>query len=149
MNETVSNTNRSGGCTLDDAKIRAILKTSRTIAVVGLSPNPERDSHEVARYLQEAGYTIVPVNPTADRILGETVYPDLTSIPEKIDVVDIFRRSEHVPAIVDEAIKAGARTVWMQLGVIHEEAARKAAKAGLDVVMDRCMLREHKRLFQK
>lgn len=132
---------------MDDEKIREILKDSRTIAVVGLSPNPERDSYEVAEYLQEAGYRIIPVNPAADEILCEKAFPDLVSVPEKIDVVDIFRRPEHVPAVVDEAIRIGAKTVWMQLGVIHEEAARKAADAGLDVVMDRCMLREHKRLF--
>jgi predicted CoA-binding protein len=132
---------------LDDEKIREILQKSRTVAVVGLSPNPERDSHEVARYLQEAGYKIIPINPKADEILGEKAYPDLASVPEKIDVVDIFRKPEHVPPIVDEAINAGARAVWMQLGVINEEAAKKAAEAGLDVVMDRCMLREHKRLF--
>ncbi len=133
---------------MDDSKLREILVESRTIAVVGLSPKPERDSHEVAHYLQQAGYRIIPVNPTAKEILGEKVYPDLASIPEKIDIVDIFRRSEHVPPIVDEAIRVGAKTVWMQLGVVNEEAAKKAADAGLNVVMDRCTLREHKRLFQ-
>lgn len=132
---------------MDDAKIREILQKSKTVAVVGLSPNPERDSYEVAKYLQEAGYRIIPVNPRADEILGEKAYPDLASVPEKIDVVDIFRRPEHVPPVVDEAIKVGARSVWMQLGVVNEEAAKKAAEAGLDVVMDRCMLREHKRLL--
>lgn len=132
---------------MDDSKLREILENSKTIAVVGLSPKPERDSHEVAHYLQQAGYTIIPVNPTADEILGEKVYPDLASIPGKIDIVDIFRRSEHVPPIVDEAIGVGARTVWMQLGVVNEDAAKKAADAGLDVVMDRCTLREHRRLF--
>ena len=134
---------------MDDAEIRKILQESRTVAVVGLSPNPERDSHEVARYLQEAGYRITPVNPKADEILGERAYPDLASIPEEIDVdvVDIFRQSEHVGPIVEEAIKAGAKTVWMQLGVINEDAAKKAEGAGLNVVMDLCMLREHKRLL--
>ncbi len=132
---------------MDDEKICEILQASKTVAVVGLSPNPERDSHEVAQYLQEAGYKIIPINPKADEILGEKAYPDLASVPEEIDVVDIFRRPEHVPPIVDEAIKAGANTVWMQLGVVNEEAAEKAAEAGLDVVMDRCMLREHKRLL--
>ena len=134
---------------MDDAEIRKILQESRTVAVVGLSPNPERDSHEVARYLQEAGYRIPPVNPKADEILGERAYPDLASIPEEIDVdvVDIFRQSEHVGPIVEEAIKAGAKTVWMQLGVINEDAAKKAEGAGLNVVMDLCMLREHKRLL--
>jgi predicted CoA-binding protein len=131
---------------MDDATVRKILDDAETIAVVGLSPKPERDSHEVAEYLQEAGYRIIPVNPKADEILGEKAYTDLVSIPERIDVVDIFRKSEHVPPIVEEAIEAGAKTVWMQLGVVNEDAARKAADAGLDVVMDRCMLREHKRL---
>jgi len=132
---------------MEDKKLKDILKTAKVIAVVGLSPNPARDSYEVAEYLQQAGYRIIPVNPKADRILGEKVYPDLRSIPEPIDVVDIFRRSEYVPAIVDEALEIGAKTIWMQLGVVHEEAARKAADAGLEVVMDRCMLREHKRLL--
>ncbi len=132
---------------MNDDATREILKKSKTIAVVGLTPNPERDSHEVAKYLQEVGYRIIPVNPKAEQILGEKSYPDLSSIPEKIDVVDIFRSSENVPPIVDEAIKVGAKTVWMQLGVINEPAAKRAAEAGLDVVMDRCILREHKRLF--
>jgi len=132
---------------VDDDTIRKILKDSKTIAVVGLSPKPERDSYEVAEYLQEAGYKIIPVNPTADEILGEKAFPDLISIPGKIDVVDVFRRPEHVPEVIDEAIKVGAKTVWLQLGVIHEGAAQKAADAGLNVVMDRCMLREHKRFL--
>lgn len=132
---------------MKDAKIKEILENSRTVAVVGLSPNPARDSHEVAAYLQQAGYRIIPVNPKAERILDEKVYPDLRSIGEPVDIVDIFRSPEYVPAIVDEAIEIGAKTVWMQLGVIHEQAAQRAADAGLNVVMDRCMLREHKRLF--
>lgn len=132
---------------MDDNKIRSILKNSKTVAVVGLSPRPERDSYEVAHYLQGAGYKIIPVNPKADEILGEKAYPDLASVPGKIDVVDIFRRPEHVSPIVDEAIKVGAKTVWMQLGVVNEEAAKKASDAGLEVVMDRCMLREHRRLM--
>ena len=132
---------------MDDAEIREILTDSKTIAVVGLSPKQERDSYEVAHYLQEAGYKIIPVNPMAKEILGEKVYPDLASIPDKIDIVDIFRRSEHVTPIVDEAIKVGAKTVWMQLGVVNEKAAKNATDAGLNVVMNRCTLREHKRLF--
>lgn len=132
---------------MDDTKIREILQNAKTIAVVGLSPKPERDSHEVAHYLQEAGYRIIPVNPMAEQILGEKAYADLLAIPDKIDIVDIFRKSEHVPPIVDQAIEAGAKTVWMQLGVVNEDAAAKAREAGLDVVMDRCTLREHKRLF--
>lgn len=132
---------------MEDEKIKQILKTAKVIAVVGLSPDPARDSYEVAEYLQQAGYHIIPVNPKAEKILGEKAYPDLRSIPEPIDIVDIFRRSEHVPAIVEEALEVGAKVVWMQLGVVHEEAAKKATDAGLDVVMDRCILREHKRLL--
>jgi len=132
---------------VQDEKIKEILRSAKSVAVVGLSPNPARDSHEVAQYLQEQGYRIIPVNPAADKILGEKSYPDLVSIPEPVDVVDIFRRPEHVPAIVEEAIRIGAKTIWMQLGVVNEEAAKRAADAGLAVVMDRCMLREHRRLF--
>jgi len=132
---------------LDEAEIRRILRDSKTIAVVGLSPKPERDSYDVARYLQQAGYKIIPINPRAEEILGEKAYPDLASAPEKIDVVDIFRRSEHVGPIVDKAIEAGAGTVWMQLGIINEGASQKATEAGLHVVMDLCILREHKRLM--
>ncbi|RJP15641.1 MAG: CoA-binding protein [Candidatus Abyssobacteria bacterium SURF_5] len=132
---------------MQDEKIKEILRSAKSVAVVGLSPNPARDSHEVAQYLQEQGYRIIPVNPAADKILGEKSYPDLVSIPEPVDVVDIFRRPEHVPAIVEEAIRIGAKTIWMQLGVVNEEAAKRAADAGLAVVMDRCMLREHRRLF--
>ena len=123
-----------------------ILRESRTIAVVGLSPRPERASNSVARYLQAQGYRIIPVNPSVEEVLGERSYPDLASIPETVDVVDIFRRSEHVPPIVEEAIAVGARAVWMQEGVVHERAAQQAREAGLLVVMDRCMLKEHGRI---
>ena len=126
--------------------VRDILEKSKVIAVVGLSPKPERDSHEVAKYLQGQGYRIVPVNPRADTILGEKSYPDLASIPEKVDVVDIFRRSDDVPPVVDQAIDIGAKAVWMQLGIVNEGAAAKAREAGLGVVMDRCMLVEHRNL---
>ena len=126
--------------------VQDILEKSRVIAVVGLSPKPHRDSHEVAKYLQKNGYRIIPVYPRADSILGEKVYPDLTSIPDEVDVVDIFRKSEDVPPVVDEAIEIGAKVVWMQLGIVHEEAAAKALDAGLGVVMDRCMLVEHRNL---
>ena len=126
--------------------VRDILEKSKVIAVVGLSPKPERDSHEVAKYLQDQGYRIVPVNPRADTILGEKSYPDLASIPEKVDVVDIFRRSDDVPSVVDQAIDIGAKAVWMQLGIVNEGAAAKAREAGLGVVMDRCMLVEHRNL---
>ncbi|HID62752.1 MAG TPA: CoA-binding protein [Anaerolineae bacterium] len=132
---------------MTEADIKTILEESKTIAVVGLSPNEERDSHRVANYLQSQGYRIIPVNPRADEILGERSYPDLASIPDPIDVVDVFRRSEAVPEIVEGAIKVGAKTVWMQEGVVHEEAAARAREAGLQVVMDRCMLKEHRRHF--
>ena len=112
------------------------LTQSHTIAVVGLSPNPERDSHQVARYLKEQGYRIIPVNPNADEVLGEKSYPDLKSVPEPIDMVDIFRRSDTVMPVVEEAIEVGAKYIWMQDGVINEEAAEKAQRAGLLVVMD-------------
>lgn len=125
---------------------KEILNTSRVVAVVGLSPNPDRPSYRVASYLKEQGYKIIPVNPTTGEILGEVSYPDLSSIPETVDVVDIFRRSEEVPAIVEDAIKIGAKVVWMQEGIINEEAATRAREAGLLVVMDRCMLKEHQKL---
>lgn len=126
-----------------------ILKTWRTIAIVGLSPKAERPSQKVATYLREQGYRIVPVNPREKEILGETCYPDLASIPETIEVVDIFRRSEEVAPIVEEAIKAGAKAVWMQEGVINEEAAARAREAGLLVVMDKCMRKEHIKLKEE
>jgi len=126
-----------------------ILNSSRTIAVVGLSPEPDRPSYQVARYLKEQGYRIVPVNPGAKEILGELCYPTLSSIPEVVDAVDIFRRSEEVPAVVEEAIRIGAKAVWMQEGVIDEAAAARAREAGLLVVMDRCMLKQHRRLKAK
>ena len=127
--------------------IEKVLKESKTIAVVGLSPNPARPSYGVARYMQQQGYRIIPVNPTVEEVLGERSYPDLASIPERVDVVDIFRRSEDVPTIVEEAIRVGASAVWMQEGVVSEEAAERARQAGLAVVMDRCILKEHKRLL--
>ena len=126
-------------------KEKAVLTSCHVIAVVGLSPDPGRPSYHVASYLQEKGYRIIPVNPQTDNILGETCYPDLVSIPEKIDAVDIFRRADEVPLIVEQAIKIGARAVWMQEGVVNEAAARRAANAGLLVIMDRCMLKEHRR----
>ena len=124
--------------------IEKILKESKTIAVVGLSPDPARPSHGVARYLQAQGYRIIPVNPLIEEVLGEKSYPDLASVPETVDVVDIFRGSRHVPAIVEAAIVKGARAVWMQEGIVHQEAAARAREAGLMVVMDRCMLKEHR-----
>ena len=128
------------------ANIPDILKSAHTIAVVGISSNPMRPSNGVAEYLKRAGYRIIPVNPKETEVLGEKCYARLEDIPEKIDLVDIFRRSEYVPEIVESAIQVGARTVWMQEGVIHEAAAERARQAGLDVVMDRCTLKEHRKL---
>jgi uncharacterized protein len=125
---------------------KEILDTCHVVAIVGLSSKEDRASNHVGGYLQENGYKIIPVNPAEKEILGEVCYPDLTSVPEKIDVVDIFRRSEDVLPIVEEAIKIGARAVWMQEGVVNEPAARKARASGLKVVMDHCMLKEHVRL---
>lgn len=112
------------------------LRNSKTIAVVGLSDNPERDSYRVSRYMQSQGYRIIPVNPMIAAALGEPSYPDLQSVPEPIDMVDIFRRSELVPPVVDEAIAVGVKYIWMQDGVIHPEAAAKAEAAGIPVIMD-------------
>ncbi len=123
-----------------------ILETYRVFAVVGLSPRLGRPSNGVASFLKSQGYRIIPVNPAFESVLGERCYPDLLSIPEPVDVVDIFRRSELVPPVVDQAIQIGAKVVWMQLGVIHEEAAAKARAAGLEVVMDRCPAIEIRRL---
>jgi hypothetical protein len=124
-----------------------ILKTCNSVAIVGLSNNPERASNHVGIYLRDKGYKIFPVNPAEKIVIGEICYPDLASIPEKIDVVDIFRRSEDVPQIVKDAVKCGAKAVWMQEGVINQAAADEAAKAGLKVVMNKCMFKEHSRLF--
>jgi predicted CoA-binding protein len=128
------------------SRIAEILHTSRTIAVVGLSGKRYRPSYGVAEYLKRAGYRIVPVNPMESSVLGEQAYPDLDSVPEPIDLVDIFRRSEFVPEIVEAAIRKGAKAIWMQEGVIHEAAAARAEAAGLAVVMDRCILKDHRRL---
>jgi predicted CoA-binding protein len=125
-----------------------ILKEYRRIAVVGASANPERDSYQVASYLIEQGYQVYPVNPNAKEILGRTSYPDLGSIKEGVEVVDIFRRSEEVLPIVEEAIRVGAKAVWMQKSVINEEAAARARDAGLMVVMDKCIREEHQRLTE-
>ncbi len=123
-----------------------ILRKYRTIAVVGLSSRPDRPSYGVARYLQQQGYRIIPVNPREREVLGEKAYPDLCSVPEPVEVVDIFRRPRNVPRVVAEAIAIGAKAVWMQLGIVHEAAARRAREAGLAVVMDRCMAVEHRKL---
>jgi hypothetical protein len=129
----------------DPQVIKRILDECRVIAVVGLSSNPMRPSYGVARYMQQHGYRIIPVNPNESEVLGAKSYADLTRVPERFDLVDIFRRSEEAGAHVDEAIRLGAKAVWMQEGVIDEEAARRALAAGLMVVMDRCILKEHMR----
>lgn len=129
----------------DPKAIQTILNECRTIAVVGLSSNPMRPSYDVARYMQRQGYRIIPVNPNEVEVLGERAYPSLEKVPEKFDLVDIFRRSEEAGEHVDEAIRLGAKAVWMQDGVIDSEAADRALKAGLLVVMDNCILREHAR----
>ena len=126
--------------------ISEILHSARTIAVVGLSGKRYRPSYGVAEYLQRNGYRIIPVNPEEESVLGEKCYPDLESVPEPVDIVDIFRRSEYVPEIVEAAIRKGAKVIWMQEGVIHEDAALRAQEAGLKVVMDRCILKDHRRL---
>lgn len=123
-----------------------ILKKYRRVAVVGASANPERPSHRVASYLIKHGYDVIPVNPGVREILGRVVYADLSAIPGGVEVVDIFRRPEYVPPIVEEAIKIGARVIWMQEGIVNEEAASRAREAGLEVVMDRCMKKEHVRM---
>ena len=124
-----------------------LLTQSSTIAVVGLSPKPDRPSHRVAAYLQSQGYRIIPINPNATEVLGEHSYPDLRSVPDPIDLVDIFRRSEEVPPVVEEAIAVGAKAVWMQDGVINEAAAAQARAAGLPVVMNNCSMRVHSRMM--
>ncbi|MGA3258594.1 MAG: CoA-binding protein [Bryobacteraceae bacterium] len=130
-------------------RVAAILGEARTIVVVGLSARRFRPSHGVAEYLQRAGYRIIPVNPKIAEVLGERSYASLDEVPEPVDIVDIFRRPEHVPEIVEAAIRKGAKTIWMQEGVVHEEAARRAESAGLAVIMDRCILKEHRRLGLK
>src|SRR4030042_91695 len=126
-----------------------ILNKYRNVAVVGASSNPERPSYIVVGYLMKHGYHVIPVNPNEQKILGKTSYPNLSSIPEKVEVVDIFRRSEDVMPIVDEAIKIGAKVVWMQEGIVNEEAAAKARNAGLLVVMDKCMRKQHISLMRR
>jgi predicted CoA-binding protein len=126
-----------------------ILREYRNVAVVGLSPDPEKPSYGIAKYLAEHGYNIIPVNPNAREILGRKSYPDLSSIPQDVEVVEIFRRPEVVMPIVEEAIKIGARVVWMQEGIVNEEAAAKARDAGLLVVMDKCMFKEHWRMTRE
>ncbi len=126
-----------------------LLRSAKTIAVVGLSSRRSRPSYGVSEYMQSAGYRIIPVNPNESEVLGEKAYPTLDDVPEHIDIVDIFRRSELVPEVVDAAIRVGAGGVWMQEGVIHEDAAQLARAAGLEVVMDHCILKEHRKMLVK
>ena len=128
-------------------KVAELLRSSHTIAVVGLSSKRYRPSYGVAEYMQNAGYRIIPVNPFETEVLGETAYATLGDVPEHIDIVDIFRKSEFVPELVETAIRIGAGAIWMQEGVVHEAAAAKARAAGLDVVMDRCILKDHRRML--
>jgi predicted CoA-binding protein len=127
--------------------MKDILLSAKTVASVGLSSNRAKESYGIVEYLKGQGYRIIPVNPTATEILGEKAYPDLESVPEKIDVVQVFRKPEDVPPVVDSAIKVGAKVVWMQEGIVNEEAAAKASAAGLQVVMDACMRVTHRRLI--
>jgi len=133
----------------EEKTIQKILQDSHTIAVVGLSNDPERPSYDVALFLQRRGYRVVPVNPNIPEVLGEPSYADLLSIPVPVDVVDIFRRSEAVPPLVEQAIQIGAKAVWMQKGVRNEPAAERARAAGLLVVMDRCIMEETRRLVHQ
>jgi predicted CoA-binding protein len=127
--------------------IKDILERYKTIAVVGLSSQSWRASHSVSRYMQKAGYRIIPVNPNETEVLGEKAYASLDDVPEPFEIVDIFRRPEYVPDIVEAAVRRNAKVIWMQLGVIHEAAAARARAAGLEVVMDRCILQDHKAYF--
>lgn len=130
-----------------DKEMKEILLSAKTIASVGLSGNQQKESYGIAAYLKEQGYQIIPVNPTATEILGEKAYPDLESVPVKIDVVQVFRKPEDVPPVVEDAIKVGAKVVWMQEGIVNEEAAQRAREAGSQVVMDACMRSTHRRLI--
>ncbi len=132
---------------MNDSEMRKIFETAHTIASVGLSTDPEKPGHYVPEYLQSIGFRIIPVNPRITEMLGQKAYPDLLSIPEPVDVVQVFRPPQEAAAIVEQAIQIGARVVWMQIGTGDREAARKAQEAGLQVVMNRCMMVEHNRLF--
>lgn len=132
---------------MNDAQLRKLYQSIHTIATVGISANQDKPSFGVTLYLKEHGYRIIPVNPTVKEVHGDPAYPDLLAVPDKVDVVQIFRRPEDVPPVVDQAIQIGAKVVWMQAGIVNVEAARKAEAAGLTVIMDRCMRAEHQRLF--
>ncbi|HEY1181838.1 MAG TPA: CoA-binding protein [Rhodocyclaceae bacterium] len=131
-----------------DADLKRLFETVRTIAVVGCSPKPERPGHYVAKYLQDLGYRVIPVNPGQTEILGEKCYASLRDIPEPVDMVDCFRRAEDIPPVVEDAIAIGAKFVWMQLGIVNDAAAQRAIDAGIEVVMDRCPKIDYPRLFR-
>jgi len=131
----------------DDNEMKEILLSARTVASVGMSASDEKESYWIVFFLKQMGYRMIPVNPKADKIFGEKAYPSLLDIPDKIDVVQVFRKPEDVPPVVDDAIKIGAKVVWMQLGISNEEAAKKAREAGLKVVMDACMRATYHRLI--
>jgi uncharacterized protein len=126
-----------------DEERRALLKGVKTIAVVGLSPNPARPSYGVAQWLKRFGYRIIPVRPAVTEVLGEKAYPTLSVVPERIDLVDVFRAAEHIPAVVEECIRLGLPAIWIQEDIVHEAAARRAQEAGMTVVMDRCIFKDY------
>jgi uncharacterized protein len=134
---------------MSDAELKELLRTTKTIAVVGLSNSPMRASLGVARFLQRQGYHIIPVNPNETEVLGQRCYPTLREVPDAIDIVDIFRRPEFVPEVVEAALEKEVRCIWMQEGVVHPEAAARSEAAGIPVVMDRCILKELGRLLPK
>lgn len=131
-----------------DSEIREIL-SMKNVAVVGMSKNPEKDAHQIPKYLMNSGYNVIPVNPTADEILGKKCYKNLREILGSVDIVDVFRPSEDVPPIVKDAIAKGVKVVWMQLGISNEEATKEASEKGIKVVYNRCMMEEHRRLFDE
>lgn len=133
---------------MDDPNVARLLRNAEVIAVVGLSSNPFRPSYGVAEYLKSVGYRIIPVNPNEVEVLGEKSYPSVTAVPGHIDIVDIFRRPNAVPEVVDAAMQIKAGAIWMQEGIVDEESAKKARAAGIPVVMDRCILKEHRRLLK-
>jgi uncharacterized protein len=132
---------------MTDEEIRQIFEGAKTVAIVGISDRPERESFRVGSFLMQQGYRVLPINPNVDQILGLRVLPSLRDVDEPVDIVDIFRRSEAVLPVVEDAIAVGAKVIWMQEGVVNEEAARRAEDAGLQVVMDRCVRTEYKRLM--
>jgi predicted CoA-binding protein len=139
-------TEYTGGYTPGDEQLRALLREIRTIAVVGLSSRPERHSYNVADYLQQVGYRIIPINPNEVEVLGERAYESLLEVPEPVDLVDVFRRAEFTPEVARQAVQVGAKVLWLQLGIVNEEARRIAEEAGLSVIMDACLMIEHDRL---